>query len=60
MSTFLFWQAELLMLQAHLSKGPNNLEQNGTLEETTVSCLAIHAQSHGGVHFVLIVGFELF
>ena len=22
MSTFLFWQAELLMLQAHLSKGP--------------------------------------
>ena len=58
MSTFLFWQAELLVLQAHLSKGPNNLKQNGTIEVTTFSCLAIRAHSHGGVHFVPIVGFE--
>ena len=42
---------------AHLSKGPSDLEQNGTQEKTPFSGPVFHGLSRGVVRFVPTVSF---
>ena len=46
-----------LAYSAHLSKGPSDLEQNGTQEMTKFSGPVFHGFSCGVVHFVPTVSF---